>query len=111
MRISDWSSDVCSSDLLGLVAGHPDAQVLQLELDDQVLALDVADRALLDRHHPARPVLGVDDGVALLEGRFDGGSGRWRPGGLLWRGSGRTCPTPTMEIGRASWRERVCPYV
>ncbi len=56
------------ADLLGLVAGHPHAQVLQLELDDQVLALDVADGPLLDRHDLAGTVLRVDDGIALLEG-------------------------------------------
>src|SRR3546814_3682871 len=31
MRISDWSSDVCSSDLLGLQIGEHEAAVLEIE--------------------------------------------------------------------------------
>src|SRR3546814_1362474 len=45
MRISDWSSDVCSSDLLGLLLGiagrhpHGHAVVPPLDLRDIVIAL------------------------------------------------------------------------
>src|SRR3546814_18061689 len=33
MRISDWSSDVCSSDLSGVVRRHPDIRWLRREAD------------------------------------------------------------------------------
>src|SRR3546814_16211039 len=40
MRISDWSSDVCSSDLPGLVAAEivHDDDIARLEAGDQLLA-------------------------------------------------------------------------
>src|SRR3546814_3424502 len=73
MRISDWSSDVCSSDLhLHLLPGHADLQLVHGSLVQQV--------ALVDR-------LLVED-AATRDGDGDNG-----------------------EIGRASCRERVCPYV
>src|SRR3546814_20089537 len=68
MRISDWSSDVCSSDLLHFHA-------LALGVFDRVLAVDrvaeavddTAEKALADRHvdDGARAL----DGVAFLDGR------------------------------------------
>src|SRR3546814_8351429 len=81
MRISDWSSDVCSSDLCKLferVAGrlHPTAEALLLkeELDEVFTRIETFKRLAHD----------------LSDGR---------------RGS------LTVEIGRASCRERVCQYV
>src|SRR3546814_1762834 len=50
MRISDWSSDVCSSDLADGVALHP-AQGRQVP---QRQCLQCRRRALLDRPHPHR---------------------------------------------------------
>src|SRR3546814_16714489 len=84
MRISDWSSDVCSSDLVEGVPVHDLEPVLLQRLDvcraDQVIAVDGsgAQRVgtslrLLDRH---------DHGLGDLG-----------------------------QIGRASCRERVCQYV
>src|SRR3546814_2994204 len=68
MRISDWSSDVCSSDLLHFHA-------LALGVFDRALAVDrvaeavddTAEKALADRHvdDGARAL----DGVAFLDGR------------------------------------------
>src|SRR3546814_6633943 len=86
MRISDWSSDVCSSDLApqisladftdrnaGLIAltGGPAGPVGRLLADGQ----DAAAEAMLTRL------------AVLFEGRL------------------------YVEIGRASWRERVCQSV
>src|SRR3546814_5608316 len=51
MRISDWSSDVCSSDLLELV-----------ETDDDILVADAEEAADLDRNG-AHPAGGVDQGL------------------------------------------------
>src|SRR3546814_2193568 len=86
MRISDWSSDVCSSDLSLLTAIGRDCvgalQFLTADDDDHY-------------HHPAVDTGGDDDDDG---GGDDADSGdRARHGDI------------TVEIGRASWRERVCP--
>src|SRR3546814_7388932 len=81
MRISDWSSDVCSSDLV--IAGIDRAEVdLLVRLDDEP---------------PVAPCLGqsaVDelDGAAAARHR-------------------RGVEIAPHEIGRASCRDRVCQYV
>src|SRR3546814_3431328 len=91
MRISDWSSDVCSSDLragerrakVGVMAGKGAHRLLDRVLDELTTGGRVSGE-------PA-PVV-----VRLL------------PLGPLARTYGdRTL----AEIGRASWRERVCQYV
>src|SRR3546814_12086813 len=82
MRISDWSSDVCSSDLAGVVARKRDDAVQQ-----------VFHRHLLaGRQEHGRTGLGA---VPLLPG--------FRPDGEFL--------VQFQEIGRASCRERVCQYV
>src|SRR3546814_17731655 len=111
MRISDWSSDVCSSDLLNWLAplrglafygsaGYADAYYV---------------------HYPDAPACAVtsqcprtnaDGTTQNLSGRPLANAPRWTaaavpsfttllPGGAL----------ATFEIGRASSRERVCQYV
>src|SRR3546814_13175043 len=99
MRISDWSSDVCSSDL-ALRLGH---------LDE-----------LLLHHHGIARGRGL---VALLlldaagVGAEAGGLDVPRPGRRrLQRRSGLALDHAAkllrlQEIGRASCRERVCQYV
>src|SRR3546814_14310183 len=120
MRISDWSSDVCSSDLAAFAAGRAG-------LDD-------------------RPVAD-DDGVVHGIAAAGGSTGKPRvmvgfvsanpdpvacgvatavihtPDDIYYCGAGmsvdmdipscRRCgiPAACAEIGRASWRERVCQYV
>src|SRR3546814_6445974 len=85
MRISDWSSDVCSSDLQPVgKAGLDDV------LDDRVVnvALGNFRRVLRGQHHS------VDFGrlaIDITEGNLRLGIG--------------------AQIGRASCRERVCQYV
>src|SRR3546814_1863200 len=83
MRISDWSSDVCSSDLHDLVVeraslggGDRALRAFQRELIELCLG-----EAVLLGHH-----LGADE-LAELDVRI------------------------TLQIGRASCRERVCQYV
>src|SRR3546814_14781260 len=105
MRISDWSSDVCSSDLgwwLGtfhalaarMLRRHAELVGLKpnftiLDTDDQIRLLKqvLAGRNIDDKRWPARAVLGVIE--------------RWKDRGLA----------PDKEIGRTSGRERVCQYV
>src|SRR3546814_17900648 len=93
MRISDWSSDVCSSDLRLLRRAGPER---------------TADGR---RGHAARP--GRDRGKVLRAAGAPpacpavagGGGGQWRGGG------GGRQPGVRGQIGRAAWRERVCQYV
>src|SRR3546814_8582095 len=93
MRISDWSSDVCSSDLRAhVVDASEDVGIL----DDDAACL------LVDRGGERRPVgaclqagIAVDQAVA--------GIFRHRPRDAAIMGM--------KQIGRASCRERVCQYV
>src|SRR3546814_8780166 len=91
MRISDWSSDVCSSDL-------PDAPVTLVYVDDVVERfielMDGADAA-------------VDaEGFATLTPQYTTSVGELARQIKIFRDS-----RDTLEIGRASCRERVCQYV
>src|SRR3546814_8255834 len=102
MRISDWSSDLCSSDLrawvlrplwhgansrvavAGLVAGLSLLALSLYALVGTPLALDP-----VARQAPAT----IDDAIAQLEAQL------------------AREPQAVEEIGRASCRERVCQYV
>src|SRR3546814_17653411 len=87
MRISDWSSDVCSSDLLRPL---PRIGGAERRLGEDIVVIFVDDRALDDRravvqqrgNDAARVELSVFRRVML-----------------------------ELEIGRASCRDRVCQYV
>src|SRR3546814_2976862 len=106
MRIRDWSSDVCSSDLADVRAPTPTAAAemavpVRAELQAQLATwngriIGAANRqqalcgerlAALARHLPRREAL-----YAPQRQRLDDAGDR-------------------LEIGRASCRERVCPYV
>src|SRR3546814_15750090 len=126
MRISDWSSDVCSSDL-GLevegvenpaeklapfriarvlsAAPHPQADKLQ------ILSVDAGEG-------PLQVVCGAPNAREGLVGVF-GMPGAYVPGAGITlkvaaiRGvesSGMMCST-SDQLGRAACRERVCKYV
>src|SRR3546814_13500887 len=100
MRISDWSSDVCSSDLLPYPAiaevfggfkyiGVILVTAIPFGIYDLVEAMDNVESAeAAGDHFPTTRVLTADGVVSLI-------------GCLL----GHPC------IGRASCRERVCQYV
>src|SRR3546814_2348821 len=87
MRISDWSSDVCSSDLLldGLTKG----QWWQVALQNEKAMAEV--EALKKQ---------FDEGKDRLEARFADKVDKLQRGDEL--------PPGVMKIGRASCRERVC---
>src|SRR3546814_3736977 len=94
MRISDWSSDVCSSDLLD--SGGLAAVVLAgagFAVGSGALGLD-----------------GVEGGNCAVRT----GAGASRTTGAGRRGSSAVAlcrPMDPATIGRASCRERVCQYV
>src|SRR3546814_17463471 len=106
MRISDWSSDVCSSDLLETdrpaeaveaagyadrrTGGHRDAG-RDDRAGDVVLQLHAVDGDAMAQVH--------------VEGRRDGGRAPQQVVGLV---EGQ--PAPVAQIGRASCREGVCQY-
>src|SRR3546814_5721992 len=65
MRISDWSSDVCSSDLLDVGNAAPIAQIVLMK-GETVLARGVGQRRGSRRHAPAEAGAG---GALLVEMR------------------------------------------
>src|SRR3546814_13797156 len=98
MRISDWSSDVCSSDLsanfdqvFAAAPGYADAQFEAFGISGHALTI-----------------------ICIL--LFIGAMGKSAQLGLhTWLPDAMEGPTPVPalihEIGRASCRERVCQYV
>src|SRR3546814_13374786 len=107
MRISYWSSDVCSSDLIRLVFLHP----LDLMFDEPEARRRVDEGRAEDRH--VMLIGELDEAVVLLAvfGEIAAhfadecarriGLGRERVGDRADR----------AEIGRAAGRERGCQYV
>src|SRR3546814_19074072 len=106
MRISDWSSDVCSSDLRGRPLAPPTRRRRPSRRQLDVLVAAGADTEETDRHAH----LGFEEGDVVLGplGQVAGLGGLAEvappPGEGLVDGLG------TVEIGRASGRERVCQY-
>src|SRR3546814_14244311 len=101
MRISDWSSDVCSSDLADLV-------------------LSLAELGLLPEAVPTAAARGHerrDDAVALVHTRHLGADLDDAASTLVAEHhAGRPRNVTTLdrevrEIGSSSFRETVCPYV
>src|SRR3546814_3909146 len=98
MRISDWSSDVCSSDLYfrrKLLAWKDDIlresnQTLQHLQEDTTQEPDIADRASVETDRALE--LRTRDRQRKLISKIDAAMKR-------------------LEIGRASCRARVCQYV
>src|SRR3546814_4678543 len=89
MRISDWSSDVCSSDL-GAVKGATDMLAEQMKtLASMVFQCEVEDIELAD-------------GFARMKENHEAALPFMALGAI---------PNANNEIGRASCRERVCEYV
>src|SRR3546814_10453159 len=88
MRISDWSSDVCSSDLV-------QHEEVQLVADDR----PAERRAVL-----LGELLGLEAAILLDRRRLAPGLGRAVPEEAAPEFVG-------AQIGRASWWDRVCPYV
>src|SRR3546814_20642770 len=116
MRISDWSSDVCSSDLRGLAcrqpaehqpgaegAGEGQRRRLGPECgrDPEMRQADGAGEAETDADQPAEAADNQRLDVALQHDVETPRAGRHTDADLAG----------AVEIGRASGRARVCQYV
>src|SRR3546814_18644554 len=100
MRISDWSSDVCSSDLDDLedfAFGFALAEGIVASADEVVI--DAIETSL---EGVAIALSIPSDRASVLEARRRS---------LEGRSGGGICGMAQVEIGRASCRERVCQYV
>src|SRR3546814_12646296 len=101
MRISDWSSDVCSSDLIGLCAESHCKFVDSLAFPDAVDAgLRVA--------HLGRSSVRYEIGL-FGENKDAPAAEGWFVHVFVDRETRR--PVALDEIGRAACRARVCQYV
>src|SRR3546814_18040399 len=101
MRISDWSSDVCSSDLVTLTGDGARGDVSLRRDVSLYVALAMAAFAMLFGTRRASAVE-HNRGLVLaiaFESMFKLVA-MLALGAFVW-----------FEIGRASWRERVCKYV
>src|SRR3546814_14260506 len=115
MRISDWRSDVCSSDLMGFDTGiavehpldpdwHLPVWVVNYVLMDYgtgaIFGCPAHDQRDLDFAYKYElPVYRVIADGDEIEQHFKGDEAYTGPG------------KPVNKIGRASCRERGCPYV
>src|SRR3546814_18509763 len=101
MRISDWSSDVCSSDLHRRMIDAEHGEAVEGDvLDEDLEAAMQRFLAAVELH-----VLGVDVGD-----HGDGGGQLHEAAVALVRLDHHPV-AGAEEIGRASCRERVCQYV
>src|SRR3546814_16637369 len=100
MRISDWSSDVCSSDLLPTVHAHVGdrRQILPGGVGNPCADIDLAR-------------VGVEPGDQGIEVTRRGDTDGVADSGRGYALFGRPARIGPDQIGRASCRESVCQYV
>src|SRR3546814_6987393 len=101
MRISDWSSDVCSSDLHHVGAVLAGEREIGFEGEVAVNVLDLLDQFLRGLRRMAADLEQGEDeaGEFMAHGKAREGDDDVRAGAA------------DHEIGRASWRDSVCQYV
>src|SRR3546814_18843486 len=107
MRISDWSSDVCSSDLDVLASDYVPVSMLAaaLRLAELGVGISLPEAMKMTSLHPARAA-GLEDRGEIAPGkRADLIRVRLVDGQPVVR------TVYAAEIGSASCRERVCQYV
>src|SRR3546814_11665067 len=114
MRISDWSSDVCSSDLLSPKENRtlpPLRHALVHRLKREFPTLDITINGGIRSLDDAAAHLAHVDGVMLGREAYQN---PWLLAPVDSSFSGAP-PAPrercAVEIGRAPWRERGCQYV
>src|SRR3546814_13868763 len=108
MRISDWSSDVCSSDLIRSLAWIAGGLVLLMTAASGAVVIMTA-RAALGTHFATIEMLhligATDRQITRLFQR------RIAIDTAYGIALGSTVAAAIVQIGRASCRERVCQYV
>src|SRR3546814_13989237 len=99
MRISYWSSDVCSSDLRLALCQTQAKQLFRQEGLAPEARPDLVQQAAGEQHRQAEAHRGL-------------ATGQWQPLGQPLRAvEGQRGSASGIEIGRATGRESVCPYV
>src|SRR3546814_19222679 len=107
MRISDWSSDVCSSDL---VAAHPGYSATNDDIGNFFMRL--ATRLFAQKPAiGALPALYAATASDVRGGDYIGPSGFKELGGAPAHVDASDAARDEDPHGRASCRERVCKYV
>src|SRR3546814_14405441 len=105
MRISDWSSDVCSSDLVRLLPSRGEASNAIVIPDEALQTLEGRDVVLVRTKQGFR-ARNVTLGQRTA-GRVEISSGL-KPGDMI--ATKNAFLLKAAQIGRAPRRERVCPY-
>src|SRR3546814_17919758 len=107
MRISDWSSDVCSSDL---VADPADSAPWPLGIPRLRLHADAPSRSALKLEEALLTLLDDRERARLLREGMHAADLGAAPGGWTWvlTRPGVRVSAIDNEIGRASWRARAC---
>src|SRR3546814_17721710 len=103
MRISDWSSDVCSSDLL--IAADKAAPYLMRRTED--VARETFAFGIASDVRPA-PAVGRRISRAATHAEHIGAGSEQEKGGHAEDRDRPAAHLAPGQIGRASWRERVC---
>src|SRR3546814_18855416 len=103
MRISDWSSDVCSSDLATMGAGLPSAMMSAMVYPGRKVMAICGDGGFMMNSQEMETAvrLGLNITVLILNDNSYGMI-RWKQAHMGFK---------DWEIGRASGRERGCQYV
>src|SRR3546814_13887311 len=103
MRISDWSSDVCSSDLRRKAVGRARCVRHDRVLGGQLFMVDAEHDGEIDALGRGRDEDALGTRAQMLARAFAIGE---EAGAFE-----RDIDPIGGKIGRASWRERVCQYV
>src|SRR3546814_11936368 len=105
MRISDWSSDVCSSDLTVTDLDGEPIHAVELEAEETRRKCNICNAALWTLMRP-RTLSGSDQSSAVLRALKRIPTIGEATAQKLMKMFG-----DSFQIGRASCRERVCQYV
>src|SRR3546814_11198924 len=119
MRISDWSSDVCSSDLLEAIAGHVNGTFAEYDwVPIRYLNKSFSRRVLAGFFRASRVgfVTPLRDGMNLVAKEFVAAQPAGDPGvtvlsrlaGAAQELDGALTRNPYDANGHRTWRERVC---